>query len=281
MADLKSDLEFQELLFKSEKNGDFDQVYPRPTENIEYLLDCIDMSGKDVYGVLASSEIVFQSKLRGAKSIRAFDINPLTYRYYFFRKWLLEQGYTFADDLKRLEILDIIDKHYVTTNIDEEESVEFWKKHLSIRENQKFFSDEFFRLYTTYFFQMAGRKYPISYEGRTKALAEMIKDFELEFDLVDICEPLEIEEQFDIVYLSNIMDLKNDTKVIRDNLHKMLRENGEVICTNIVNPPYFKPFEWQKKTFAEKFEYDELFIERPGIVQNEDNQIKYYRYIKK
>ncbi|MCH5166703.1 MAG: hypothetical protein J1F35_02305 [Erysipelotrichales bacterium] len=282
MADLKKDIKLMKSIFDG-KEDCYDQIYPRPTEDMERVLDYVDMSNKDVYGVLASSEIVFQSKLRGANSIRTFDINPLTYRYFFFRKWLLEQGYAYADGLKRLEILDIIDKHIITENIDEEESVEFWKKHIKIREKQSTFSDQFFNFYAAYFFQPVGHKYPISYENKIEQLVEMLKSFELEFDCLDICQPLEdLEEKYDIVYLSNILDLKSDTTVVRDNLYNLLKKDGCVICTNIKNPPYgFNPFGWQQKTFSDKFDYEELFIDTPGLIKNADNQIKYYRYIKK
>lgn len=111
-------------------------------------------------------------------------------------------------------------------------------------------------------------------------LVEYLKKVPLVFESIDVGD-INVEtkrEEYDLVYASNIMDLNDHIRVqtMRDRFYNMLKDDGEVICTNLVNHPYFKFFEEQKKIFEEKFIYDELFRERIG---SQDNV--YYRYIKK
>lgn len=278
MADLTRDICYMNDLFIGTKDSHWDTVFPCSTEDTEKVIKLLDVKDKDVYAVLSSSEIVFLLKLYGAKTIDTFDINNLTYRYYFFRKWLLQYGVVDATGLKRYQIDEVIRNRIVTKNKDEEESVEFWNKYLKNLENCSHYSELLFSFYNYRFFYFVQDKYSINYKDRIPLLVEMLKDFELHFDHLDILtkQEKEFKKKYDIVFITNILDLESDIKGARDNLYNLLKDGGYVVASNIVNHPYFDIFEYQKKVFSELFEYEELYREPIG-----QSEIKYYKYIKK
>lgn len=87
-------------------------------------------------------------------------------------------------------------------------------------------------------------------------------------------------KKYDIVYLSNILDLKNANKVknVMSNVNKLLKDNGIVVCTNMLNHPYTDLFSKQVEIFSECFEYEKLSTELRGITKV---PVKYYKYTKK
>ena len=54
------------------------------------LFNRISLKDKRVLSVLASSDFLFSALDDGATIVDTFDINFLTYRYFYLRKWLLE-----------------------------------------------------------------------------------------------------------------------------------------------------------------------------------------------
>ena len=103
----------------------------------------------------------------------------------------------------------------------------------------------------------------------------------LDFEVIDISsDSYNNSKKYDIVYLSNILDLKtaNNVKNVMNNMNKLLKDNGIVVCTNIVNHPYFDLFSEQIKIFSECFEYEILDVELRGIAKA---PVKYYKYTKK
>lgn len=274
MADIESDIT---LLDKTIK-GDFGynrwgQIYPVTTEDVKRVLDIITVEDKDVFAVLSSSDIYFSLLMQKPRSIKTFDINPLTYRYYYLRKWMLEAGIIDGKNLEYEEIRTIIEKRRRYVNEDEFTSVELWLKYLSQLER------ELFVFYDARLFNHVNSRRECIYDDRLDELVGILKEKPLEFECLNIGEEgLDVNDTYDVVYLSNIMDLEaTDPKQVRDNLYRMLRDKGYVIVTNLVNHPYFDFYKFQRKIFDEKFIYEELFTE------NFDNgdKARYYRYIKR
>ena len=90
MSKIKDDIKRAEELicmpafYRNDKNI-FDMIYPFTNENIKGMFECFDFKDKDCLSVLGSSDQTFDMYLRGAKSVTAFDINPLT-KYLFYLK---------------------------------------------------------------------------------------------------------------------------------------------------------------------------------------------------
>lgn len=274
MADINKDIELlKTILTGSGEYNQWNYIYPRTTENVLRVLDTVDVKDMDVYAVLSSSDIPFSLIDKRVKKVDTFDINLLTLRYYYLRKWMLENGILDGKELSYDDIHDIINAKREYINEDEEQSVCFWNQYIDKLEKK-------FYLYNAILFACVGKRIPRSYDNNLEYLVEYLKNVPLVFENIDIGNPsIELKKRkYDLVYLSNIMDLNDDrqVQVIRDKLDSILKPGGQVICTNLVNHPYFDFFNSQKKIFAEKFVYDELFRERIGSADD-----TYYRYIKK
>ena len=82
MSKIKDDIKRANYLIKipsffRENDDIFDMIYPFTTENINGMFSHFSFKDKDCLSVLGSSDQVFDMYLRGAKSVTAFDINPL------------------------------------------------------------------------------------------------------------------------------------------------------------------------------------------------------------
>ncbi|MDE5631007.1 MAG: hypothetical protein K2I70_05345, partial [Bacilli bacterium] len=253
---------------------EFNHIYPRTTENIAGILEMVDVEDMDVYAVLSSSDIPFSLIDKRVKSIETFDINPLTLRYYYLRKWMLENGILDGKDISYGDIRDIINSSRRYINKDEESSVKFWNVYIDG------LNKTFFNLYNAMLFAYVGDRISCCYDDDFSYLLEYLNKISLVFGEIDLASASEEypSKKYDLVYLSNIMDLKDRLSVQKlcKRVDAMLNSGGQVICTNLVNHPYFDFFKEQKGIFEKKFVYDELFRERIGSTYN-----VYYRYIKK
>lgn len=275
MADINKDIEILNSTLKGD--GPYNlwrHIYPRTTENVLRVLDVVDVKEKDVFAVLSSSDILFSLIDKKVKRVETFDINPLTLRYYYLRKWMLECGVLDGRNLSYDDVHNIINANRSYTCLDEEESVKLWNIYVDGLEKW------FFNLYNAVLFEYVPERLACSYDENIKSLVEYLKKVPLVFENIDMGEGSVVTKggEYDLVYASNIMDLNDHIRVqtMRDRFYSMLKSKGEVICTNLVNHPYFHFFEEQKRIFEEKFMYEELFRERIG---HQDNI--YYRYIKK
>lgn len=275
MADINKDIELLKAVI--EGTGPYNKwghIYPRTTENVLRILEVVEVKDRDVSAVLSSSDILFSLIDKKAKKVDTFDINPLTLRYYYLRKWMLESGVLDGKDLSYEDVHNIINADRSYIDLDEEESVRFWNIYVDNLDKC------FFNLYNARLFNFVQERQTCSYDDGIEGLVEYLKNVPLVFENIDLGDPNVATKsgEYDLVYASNIMDLNDHLRVqtMRDRFYSMLKSDGEVICTNLVNHPYFHFFEEQKRIFEEKFQYDELFRERVGNLDN-----VYYRYIKK
>ena len=144
--------------YRTDKNI-FDMIYPFTTENINGMFSHFNFKDKDCLSVLGSSDQIFDMYLRGAKSVTAFDINPLTEYLFYLKKAALDANLTkeeyldyfcyrddytiFDDDSIRPFDIKIFDKivPYLKGN-----SYKFWTSFSTIRDTTRLFTiDEYFR----------------------------------------------------------------------------------------------------------------------------------------
>ena len=282
MTSIKDDILTLPKIMNGTLDGDYLSIYSRNTEDVNRIVSHIDFKNKEIYSVLSSSDILFYLYLNDAKRVDTFDINPLTYRYYYLRKWLLESGFLDAEGLGIEEIASIIKSHENARDIYERESSLFWQYYLDLKQKEKFYDESFFSFYNDALFENSSTKFAFPYhEEDIKKLLDKLNSSKLHFEVVDISSnSYTPSKKYDIVYLSNILDLKatNNIKNVRNNMNNLLKDNGIVVCTNMINHPYFDFFREQIKIFSECFEYEPLDIELRGIAKA---PVKYYKYTKK
>lgn len=263
MQDLQKDLNIIDGKGELYEIIDFAFIYPRSEEEVKELFSKINVRNKDVLSVLSSSDYLFSCLVKDVKSIDTFDINPLTLRYYYLRKWLLELGYIDINCFSYDELKEIINFHKDSNNIDEKESVMFW--------NYYFNKHEFKHLYDEPIFEIIDNlKIKTVYDDKIDLLNEKLKGYNLTFYNTNIIEE-SINKKYDIILMSNIIDYV-DTNSARDTLYDLLNDNGEVVSVSMGALDLDK----QMEIFSEKFEVQELFKSKRENIED-----TYYKYIKK
>jgi SAM-dependent methyltransferase len=212
----------------------------------------------------------------GALNVDCFDIQPLTLRYYYLRKWLLESGYLDATLLNIYTVKGIVEKHYCNmenTKSDEYDSAIFWLECIDKMGSYLFYNCKFF-------YEVWNASYNVPYNKKFKELSYILNNKLLHFDNIDICSSTTLEEnhKYDKVFLSNIIDYNRNRKDLinlLNNVKKILKEDGEIICTCLYLGKEYDML-LEQEIFSEDFYYNELYVN-----ENSDFKEKYYRYIRK
>lgn len=250
----------------------FGKIYTRSNEPVVKLFNTVDVKNKDTFSVLASSDFVFSLISDGARSVDAFDINPLTYRYYHLRKWLLQHGYVDAAKLSYDDLFGIIYYHDPAISKDEEESEVFWKKYLELFPDEKlYYSPLFANVFTP----------KVNYQMKKRKLVQKLSARELDFRPLDICsEEIELDKKYDLAFISNILDYNRDKSklvVARDNLGRILNNGGRVILSRFRSRHSDEGVNLEERIFASDFYI--LPLDVPTT--NGYNYVSYRQYIKR
>lgn len=224
MSKIKDDIRRAEDLicmpafYRNDKNI-FDMIYPFTTENIKDMFSCFNFKDKDCLSVLGSSDQVFDMYLRRAKSVTAFDINPLTEYLFYLKKVALDANLTKEEYLdyfcyrgtdnytifqnRLIKPFDIIIFDKIAPNL-KGNSYKFWINLYSkysfstIRESTRLFNnDEYFR---------DTLEHTVAYldDDNFEKLKEVSKNIKITFINKDIKE-LILGKKYDLMYFSNII----------------------------------------------------------------------------
>lgn len=203
-----------------EKFDHYMNVFPNTNENIRRILESFDIKGKRVLTVLSSGEQAFNFLNKDASSVETFDINKLTFYYYYLRVWSIKYFNEF--NLKRsisklLSVVKAQDKN-------EQQAFEFWSNYYLC------FGNDIRFLHNNYA-PFAGRIRDLSY------LKKRLDEEKFVFYNIDIADKIHLNKKYDIIYASNIPRwiLRNHNSYInfRNNLSKLIEDDGKVICANV------------------------------------------------
>ncbi len=269
MRSLNDDLEYVNTILNGQNEEEFGFLYSRTNENLLNLFEKIDVFNKIVYTVLSSSDFLFSAVDAGVSKIDSFDINPISYRYYHLRKWLLQKNLIDADGESLSTLLYIVKNHIHSDFIQEQDSIDFWLDFMNRIDNVHFYSNILFEYI---------ERPEVPYSNNKKELSEKLKLINPKFDYIDICSNLATvgANKYDLVYLSNILDYNREEQRLHNccqNMLNLLQNNGEVICSQIQSK---HNLDKELDIFSDYFKYDELFIDN-GYNQ----KILYYKYTKK
>ncbi|MBR3210805.1 MAG: hypothetical protein IKF71_02575 [Bacilli bacterium] len=259
MASLEKDIAYLDAIFRSDENlGTFSYIYPNSNENISSIFEKISLKDKKVLSVLSSSDFLFSALVDDAKEVDTFDINPITYRYFYLRKWLLEYKALNAYWLSKQRITDIIKSKEKSEDQDERESSLFWQEYL------KHVKGDF---YDTNVFACAMFTPQVPYSKQYGKLRSILMDKKIDFEHTDIAkEGIHMGEKYDSIYLSNILDYQRSPQRLErilPILNGLLEENGEIICTSIFGVSSLYGLEIPY--FSKDFDYSKIGTEPTGI----------------
>lgn len=209
----------------------------------------VDFQDKDVLSVLSSGDQVFTARLLDAKKTDAFDFNRLSIYYFYLRIWSIEyrdELYPRILDGDNTWLMNLL-KIVTPRTKEEEQALKFFKMHVKEDTNLE-------RLFFDVYAQPQGR----TLYKTSKELEDCI-DPKLEFYPVDLFKKFYLSTTYDIVLISNILDLaKNDPekwKVAHENLSRLVNKDGVVICSNLIyRDP--KNMQQERDIFKDSFEFE-------------------------
>lgn len=264
MGKLEDDIKYADEILNGKNKDTFGFLYSRTNEDLVTLFNKVNVVGKSVYTTLSSADLLFSSYAKEATQVDAFDINPLTYRYYYLRKWLLEKNLIDADGLSLSMLLQIVNNQKTLSSEEEKNSQYFWRDYISKIDNFHFYSNVLFEYIP---------KPNVPYKSYIPEIVTKLKTQELKFDEIDICSKIDIGRKYDMVFISNILDYNRSQErmeVAYENVLRILNHKGKVICTSMLQD---EGLILEKDIFSTCFHYDELFTE-----DKETQKILYYQY---
>ena len=211
---------------KEDKN--YSKIYPKTNEKLSSLFQNFEVSGKDVFTVLASSDQLFSARYLKARSVDTFDQNQLTFYYYYLRSFLMrELGLEYPTD----EFCRAFDnriwnflENVVPQDEKEEQAKKFWLGYLAGTNG----------LPNRYLFYITSAFHPNIYHNH---LSSVLKG-DFTFFHIDFFDEVEIDKKYDVLLLSNILEYTStfsDYQTVASNILKLLREDGICVCSYYMN----------------------------------------------
>ena len=225
----------------------YSRIYFCSNEDIMKAVKNLDIRDKNVMTVLASSDQLFTFNSLGAKEVDAFDHNILTIYYYYLRKWSIKYNdqlypeFVMENDYERLKKLLSLVK-VDENNPDEAQALTFWKKHATNR-------TDFRRMFYRDFMHKT-----VSYDQED---VKPSLDKPVDFRQVDMTHETDFDRQYDLLYLSNIIEWeqldKKKLTAIKNNALRLINDDGLVLCTSFFSTDgYMTP--QVRQVFEEDFD---------------------------
>ena len=208
----------------------YDKVYYQINEDISDVLLGEDFTDKDVLSVLASADQYFMFKALDAKKVDSFDFNRLTMYYYFLRKWSIKYNNDVYPDIFYDDsyVENLLEKVEVSSDL-EKKALDFFKRHVSN-------GSDFSKLFYDVDAQPSGN----TLFQNVRQLKKIV-DSDFTFYNMDLFRNNRdlITKKYDYLYISNILDWAREDSskitIAKDNLLSLLKDNGKVICSRLVN----------------------------------------------
>lgn len=275
MDELKNDLLKTKEVIDEKEDINYSRIYIRTNEELDKLFSCFSVKDKNVLTVLASSDQAFCSYYLGAKSVDTFDKNKLTGYYYYLRKWLIEYMSEFSPSNKKVNLSNewIYDLLMMVECRSEKEEIAYNYWYVYTMNTLGFLGKNLFYINKDF------NKTMISDLEKLKGI---IRDKDLSFRCQNICEDIDKSRKYNTVIMSNILEYnsydRNKLRVCRDNLYDILEDDGEVICTNLIDK---HASSMEQAIFEEKFELENFQVYRSDYGFKRDKLSVGYCYKKK
>lgn len=187
--------------------GRFDSIYPFTTENIAGYIGAVDLHGKKCITVTGSTDHILNIVARGVVDITTFDVNPLTEKYMdlklaamnklsfkeFVNFLLYDSKISFDYDIiSSLEMLEKSKRFWL-------EKLEEFNKDGSRLKQSSYFNRKYFNPDSKVWQNLYLN------EDGYKLVKERLCNLKIRYVNCSL-EKLELEEDFDYMFLSNISD---------------------------------------------------------------------------
>lgn len=257
------------LLVNGSVQENYRWIYAQTNEHLRQLYSSVDFNDKNVLSVAASGDQSFLAYALGAKHIDLFDINQLTFYYYYLRVWTIKYFNRFYPKIPfHKRYLNDLLQMVKTNNGAEIIAFDYWNEILN----------EFDNKMLERIFVYVGKHLDVS-KSELSVIKDSIDSDESIFHNIDMSNYINIKEKYDIVITSNIVDwLHEDIDRIegyKNNLCNLLNDNGIVLCSDLSGR--YGASNVQKRIFEKEFDYYQL----PDFKRNEYNVTPGYVFQKK
>ncbi len=228
----------------------YSKLYYKANEDlINPCLD-VDFNGKKVLSVLSSGDQVLTSRFLDAQKVDAFDINRLTIYYFYLRLWTIKYRHELYPEIKNGHInnglIRFLLKHVEPQNDNEEKAFIFFQKHINA-------NSDLINLFFTISAQPEGN----TLYTKADELEDCLNP-DLDFYHIDLFNKINVNNTYDIILMSNILDwAKGDVSKIQmahDNLQKLLSKDGIILCNTIFRT--YNDMANEQEIFSEGFTTD-------------------------
>ena len=282
---MRSNIKDKELLMRMlnnyfNYNDNVIPMYPWSNENLDELFKKIDVKDKKVLSVMASGDQPLLAYLNGAETIDTFDRNYCTLYHFFLRKWIIEN--TSKRIFERFDekfIKKVLDLAKPNSDI-EESALIFWK----ILYNSNFKENNYELNSLIFDKPIRTNDYLLPYATRIK---EEINNIEFNFYNIDLFKNIDIENSYDVIILSNILECATnieELKNARHNILRLLNPNGVAVCSYKKNSMRSESHKYEKSILSIKYYSYYLKPEEFGIKTQDEygfNDLGYqYRKLK-
>ena len=254
---LQEDLEYAYTVLDGKFDENHWHIWGNTNEELDDMFRDINVSDKSVLTVMSSSDYLIMSHLFGAKSVECFDINPLTLRFFYLRKWLIQNGkLEYGADLDCKNTIDIVNSVSSFSSKYEKESNIFWK------EIMKGFNWRNWR--SNHLITAEGvSSCCVIYREMRDEMKKIVSSDPVFYN-VSLSEEsgLGIDKKYDYVFISNILDKDNRSperlEIIKRNLLNILKSDGSVVCTHFPGRHRERILETltpERKVFDKEFDF--------------------------
>ncbi len=250
------------------------KIYTQTNENLDELFKHFDFNNKEVFSVLGSSDQMIASYYYGAKSVDTFDRDLRAAYYTFFRRWLINstgEAYPSYFNNVNLNNCTRIAKEAIPQESFEAMAKKFWMTTFGNNFNQ-YAVFEYLPYCERNLFE------------KDKDLIKEVLNRRLNFQHINMFQKLDIDKKYDILVLSNMLEyLKGNEELlinVRNNIERLLKDNGKVICSYICLDHEEDNFKKEVEILTQgSLEYDQHYeYYEPLIGSNRDAG---YSYTKK
>lgn len=262
MESLENDIERAKQVIthvdKEERNN-CDHLLSTTTDAIDEILKDVDVKGKNIFSCMAAIDQVFSFYYADANLVDTFDKNALTEYFYYLKKWSVTYLGDFMLYGKSDEYLNNL-LYSINPNTEKEEQAkDFWvillKTYKSFLQRDKM---KFDRLTESDLFAYNPEIFDLEYMKDITKLNNVLPR-DINFYTLNIFEKIKtIPRKYDIVYISNILEFARRTMYYEncvENMKKLLKDKGSVICTKIVLDAWEKPYFEKDFTISEDDDY--------------------------
>ena len=226
----------------------YDSLYFASNEKFDILFSMFDFKDKDIFSIIGSGDQSFYFYNQGAKQVDLYDINIVSVYYYYLRLWCIKYLGDLYPKLSIEYVKDLLSK-VKPNNFDEKNAHNYWKLFLNnIRHDYEF---------NTLFF-LGNHRMIDKYINDVFKFKKILDSKKLNYTIMDITHPINIEKKYDVIYVSNISEyIKgiHSFRVYSYNLNRLLKDDGVVIGSNVMD---YSPSNIEKRVLSQNFIFDDI-----------------------